>query len=88
MAEAVRADYPRLARELDRAAERPGRTAEITLTETRVLHERFPEDPRVLTAWNAAEESAVREVEGAKRLRQRIYRDRQPPPVHRGSKLP
>lgn len=54
-------DQPRMARELLRAAERPGRMAELTSGEVRLLWARRATDRRVVEAYNAILESEARE---------------------------
>jgi hypothetical protein len=62
-------DHPRLARELERAAVRPGRTAELTLPEARAVAERLPYDPIAVAALGAGEESAARDRERLEQTR-------------------
>jgi hypothetical protein len=62
-------DHPRLHRELQRAARRPGRTAELTAAEVRVLYVRRPDDPRVNAVMLAVLATEAAERESHNRLR-------------------
>lgn len=64
-------DHPRLARELMRAADRPGKIAEITGGEARVLAERRPNDPIVTDVIHAVLASEERDL-ARRALTQRI----------------
>lgn len=67
-------DHPRLARELTRAADRPGRIAEITGGEARVLAERRPTDPIVTDVIHAV--LASEERDRARRARTQTILER------------
>lgn len=57
----VKDDCPRLARELERAADRPGKTAELQAYEARVLVQHMPLDERARTALERLEVSEANE---------------------------
>lgn len=78
------ADQPRLSRELLRAVERPGHTAELTGSEVRVLALRLPADQHVEDAMDTVLTAEAAEREGAQRLRALMDARRGSPPLQRG----
>ena len=55
-------DVPKAARELNRAAERPGLLAEMHADEMRILIERMPNDPLVKKAFGELREAEICEA--------------------------
>lgn len=74
-------DHPRLAKELARAAQRPGLVAEITAAEARVLCERLPSDPRWLPIVEQVEAAERGERRRHTALQDHLARVRQKPPT-------
>jgi hypothetical protein len=61
-------DQPRMVRELLRARDRPGLTANLTASETRLLAERCPEDARAVDALARLEAVEAEDVRRKERL--------------------
>jgi hypothetical protein len=72
--------HKRLSRELLRAAARPGRTAELTASEVRLMEAMFPDDELVANAMSAVVGAEEAERSGADALRARLDVRRGPPP--------
>lgn len=66
------ADLPKVARELERAAGRPGLIAELSSDEVRELAARRPRDERIQTALAQVEEAEFREQERHVRMQRLI----------------